>query len=125
MTFLRNKTIWYAFYKKFAIFSDFENILVFFSKRTINFPKQLQILLVLRILKQYYHLRCIPKKIATFGDFEKVEGFFIKKTSTTPIKTQILNVSEKSDNFNCILWRICSNLVEKNHFHKTSVQKGI
>ena len=32
MTFLRNGTIWYAFYSKFATFRDFEKIQIFFRK---------------------------------------------------------------------------------------------
>ena len=45
-TFLRNNTIWYAFYSKFAIFIDFEKILFFFKNRL--FYQRTQIWNVLR-----------------------------------------------------------------------------
>ena len=49
-TFLRNNTIWYAFYSKFATFMHFEKNLFFFRKTHLFFFKKNQILNVLRDL---------------------------------------------------------------------------
>ena len=49
-TFLRNITIWYAFYSKFTTFSDFWKIQDFFRKTLLFFLKKPQILNVLRNL---------------------------------------------------------------------------
>ena len=43
-TFLSNKTIWYAFYSKYATFIDFEKILFYFKKLIYFSKKNSQIL---------------------------------------------------------------------------------
>ena len=50
MTFLRNDTIWYAFYSKFATFRDIEKIQVFFRKTHLFFQEKTRISNVLRNL---------------------------------------------------------------------------
>ena len=41
-TILQNSTIWYAFYSKFATFSDFEKKIMFFLEKPIYFSKKTQ-----------------------------------------------------------------------------------
>ena len=78
MTFLRNNSIWYAFYSKFATLRDFEKLEVLFSKNHQFFPKKTQILNVLRILTIWVKFYGI---FATLGEFEKIQDFFSKNLS--------------------------------------------
>ena len=71
MTFFRNNTIWYAFYKKVATFKDFEENSIFFEKLMYffekdpnfeSFEKSCYFSCILRLLcynlvKKYFHVQ--------------------------------------------------------------------
>ena len=109
ITFLRNITILYAFYCKFATFSDFWKIEDFFRKNHLFFKKKPQIL---NILRNFTSSVAFYGKFATFSSYWKKTKIFFRRTHPFK-KNPTFEHFEKFYYFSHTLRQICNNLMKK------------